>query len=161
MEIIGEYITTLEKALTEIDRNWKKYDGLIVAGTHNPKDYNIEEIIQKIKEAKESGRPFLGVCWGYQVCAIEYARNVMGISDATSEEWGQGTFVVRRRPTLQVGLHKGESYWNNYEVVIGCSFPKNFFVTQSHPEYQSSIDNKHPLLVEFLNYAKAYTKTKT
>lgn len=155
MEVYGEYQTTLFKALTEIDRNWKKYDGLIVAGTHNPQKYDVEKIIEKIKEARERGRPSLFICWGFQLCAIEFARNVGGISDATSEEWGQGTFVVRKRERLNVGLRDGESYWNNYYVNLPeWKVPKNFFAVQYHPEYQSSIDRPHPLLTEFLIYAK-------
>ena len=160
MEVIGEYTTSLKKALEEIDKNWRSYDGLIIAGTHNPKDYDIEKIIEKIKEAKETKRPTLLICWGFQLGAIEFARNVQGVCDATSEEWGEGTFVVRRRPNLQVGLHNGQSYWNNYEVVNDWEVPKNFFSTQAHPEYQSSIDRPHPLLVEFLIYAQTYHKTK-
>ena len=27
--------------------------------------------------------------------------------------------------------------------------------THNHPEYQSSIDNQHPFLIKFLNYAKS------
>ena len=44
MKIYGEYITTLQKALTEIDKNWRKYEGVIIAGTHNPSKYDIEAI---------------------------------------------------------------------------------------------------------------------
>lgn len=156
MELYGEYQTTLCKALTEIDRDWKKYEGLIVAGTHNPKNYDIEKIIQKIKEARVSGRPTLLVCFGHQLGAIEFARNVLNIKDATSEEFGQGTYVVSRRPNLQVGLHNGESYWNNYEVNIELKHPDHFFSTQSHPEYNSSIDRPHPLLVDFLITCKKH-----
>ena len=41
----------------------------------------------------------------------------MGIKNATSEEFGQGVFVVKKRPELKVGLHDGESWWSNYEVI--------------------------------------------
>lgn len=157
MESYGEYQTTLFKALTEIDRNWKKYDGLIVAGTHNPKDYDILKILLEIKNARETGRPTLLICWGFQLGAIEYARNVLGIKRATSEEWSEkGPYVVKKRQGLKVGLHDGESYWNNYEVVIDWERPENLFATQSHPEYQSSIDRPHPLLIEFLDCARNY-----
>ena len=155
MEIYGEYTTTLEKSLTEIDRNWKEYDGLIIAGTHNPKDYDIEFILEKIKEARTTGRPYYGECWGHQMAGIEYARNILGIKDATSEEWGRGTYVVKKQRNLKVGLHNGESYWNNYEVDLpGWEKPENMFTAQFHASYQSSIDRPHPLLIQFLNYAK-------
>src|SRR3990167_2468204 len=151
MEFYGDFLTTLHKALNEIDSNYKSYNALVVAGSHKPHD--IEEILDKIKEARESRTPFLGICWGHQMAAIQWARE-NGIPDATSEEFGRGTYVVKKRKDLKVGLHNGESYWNNYEVVIDWKKPDNFFTTQSHPEYQSSIDRPHPFLIEFLNHAK-------
>ena len=106
MEIYGDYQTSVIKALTEIDKNWRNYKGLIICGSHNPCD--IEFLINKIKEARENNIPFYGECWGHQMAAIEYARNVMGIEDATSEEWGQGTFVIKKRKDgLNVGLKTG------------------------------------------------------
>jgi len=110
--------------------------------------------IKKIKEARETGKPFLGLCFGHQLAAIEWAR-ANGTPDATSEEFGEeGTFVVTKLPKLNVGLKDGESYWNNYEVAIDWEKPANFFTTQSHPEYQSSKDNPHPLLKQFIETCK-------
>ena len=62
--------------------------------------------------------------------------------------------MIKKRQGLKVGLYNGESYWNNYEVVIDWDKPENFFTTQAHPEYQSSIDRPHPLLIQFLNFCK-------
>ena len=151
MEFYGDFLTTLHKALREIDKNYLDYDALVIGGSHQPRD--IEKILEKIKEATKTKRPLLGICWGHQLCAIQWARE-NGIPDATSEEWGEGTLVVKKRIKLKVGLHEGESYWNNYEVAIDWEKPKHLFTTQFHPEYQSSIDRPHPLLTEFLIYAK-------
>lgn len=89
--------------------------------------------------------------------AIEYARNVLGHPNATSEELEEeGDFVVVKLPKLQVGLHKGESYWNNYALVDGFAeqmermFTSSYFGVQFHPEYQSIIDRPHPVLIKFL-----------
>lgn len=156
MQILNNFNTTVEKALSEIDPHWRRYKGLIVCGTHSPTD--VEQMLVLIREARESGLPFLGICAGYQLASIEYARGVLGIPDATSEEFMvEGTLVVKKRPELKVGLHEGETWWSNYEVVIDPVFPENFFTVPFHPEYQSSVDKPHPLLVEFLNYAKGYT----
>lgn len=123
-----------------------------MCGTHSPKDFDVDAILERIKIARENKTPFLGICWGHQLGAIEYARNVLGIKDATSEEFGQGTYVVKKKPEgLYVGLHDGETYWNNYEVTIDWQKPDNFITCQFHPEYQSSLGNPHPLLVEFIN----------
>src|SRR3990167_1655419 len=114
MEIIGDFNTSVTKAISEICSDYGELDGLVVCGTHNPHD--VEMMIDKIKHARETGRPFLGICFGHQLAAIEHVRNVIGIKDATSQEFGEGTFVVVKRKKLKVGLHNGESYWNNYEV---------------------------------------------
>lgn len=93
--------------------------------------------------------------------AIEYSRNVLGIEDATSEEFGDGTFVVEKMKDLVVGLKDGESYWHNYAVrpdifekLVKNAMSPRFIGVQYHPEYQSSKDNKHPLLVSFINECK-------
>ena len=152
MELYNDFSTSVERALTEIDRNWKKYPGLIICGTHSPS--NPEYLIDRIRNCRQDGVPFLGICFGHQLAAIEWARNVGGIKDATSEEWGTGNFVVKKLPELKVGLHDGETYWHNYEVDIEWEKPGNFFTSQFHPEYQSSKDNPHPLLVKFIEYAR-------
>ncbi len=146
----------MQKALSEICPEWQSLDGLIICGTHSPHD--TELLIRKTKEARETHRPFLGICFGHQLAFIEHCRNILGIKDATSEEFGKGTFVVIKRPEgLKVGLHDGETYWNNYECIQEWTKPDNFITTQAHPEYQSSIDKPHPILVKFIELCKQYT----
>lgn len=157
MHILNSFHTTVEKALGEIDSHWREYTGTIICGTHTPT--NIEQLLIFIREARESGSPLLGICAGYQLACIEYARNVLGIKDATSEEWDtDGTFVVRKRAQPKVGLHEGETWWSYYEVdpKFEIPFSFNMFCVPFHPEYQSSKDKPHPLLVSFLTFAKSY-----
>lgn len=154
MEIISDFTVSVRKALEEIDSKYESYNGLVIAGTHAPTIETVEQQIQKVKEARESGTPTLLICHGQQVGAIEYARNVLGIKDATSEEYGAGTFVVKKRDALKVGLHEGESWWSYYEVAIDVKNPPHFIATASHPEYTSSIDKPHPLLIHFLSLCK-------
>ena len=160
MEILGEYYTSIKKALSEVDENWGRYIGVIIAGSHNPNNFDIEYILDHIREAREKGFPLYGECWGYQMCAVEYARNVLGVKDATSEEWGKGTFVVKKRKNgLNVGHRNGESYWNNFEVdLLSWQIPSNFFIAQYHPSYESSLRKPHKLITEFLKYAREYTR---
>ncbi|KAJ3515327.1 hypothetical protein NMY22_g14479 [Coprinellus aureogranulatus] len=40
-----------------------------------------------IKYAREQKVPFLGICLGFQLAVVEWARNVCGIEDATSGEF--------------------------------------------------------------------------
>lgn len=157
MIILNDFSTSVKKSLDEIDPYYQNYPGLVICGSHTPN--NMEYMINEIKEARENNIPFLGICFGHQLAAIEYARNVLGIKDATSEEFGKGTLVVHKRDAgLKVGLYDGETYWNNYEVtpefLESWKKPDNFFTTQAHPEYQSRKGEFHPLLIQFLEQCK-------
>lgn len=46
-----------------------------------------EGMIAAARYARENKIPYLGVCLGSQIMAIEYARDVLGIADASSEEF--------------------------------------------------------------------------
>ena len=44
-------------------------------------------MIETIKYVRENNIPFLGICLGMQMTVVEYARNVLNIKDANSEEF--------------------------------------------------------------------------
>lgn len=60
-------------------------DGIVVPGGFGFR--GTEGMIAAAKQARESNKPFLGVCLGMQLAVVEFARNVCGISDATSGEF--------------------------------------------------------------------------
>ncbi len=64
-------------------------DGILVAGGFGER--GIEGKIEAIKYARENKIPFLGICLGMQLAMIEYARNVLGLKDATSVEFDNET----------------------------------------------------------------------
>jgi CTP synthase len=43
-------------------------------------------VIKAIKFAREKKIPYLGLCYGMQLMVVEYARNVLGLKDATTTE---------------------------------------------------------------------------
>ena len=161
MLILSDFSTSVRKAFEEIDPPWDTYPGLVVCGSHSP--HEAEEIIDQIRVARETGLPFYGECYGHQLACIEWARNKMGMRDATSEEFGHGTFVVKKRPELKVGLHDGESWWSNYEVIeeVEKDFmehhPPHMITAPFHPSYQSSKYRQHPLLVHFIEICRVYS----
>lgn len=62
----------------------KKFDGIIVPGGFGSS--GIEGIISTIKFARTNKIPYFGLCYGMQLLVIEYARNVLGWTDANTEE---------------------------------------------------------------------------
>jgi len=43
--------------------------------------------VECVRHCRETGLPYLGICLGFQVAVIEFARNVLGIGDADSTEF--------------------------------------------------------------------------
>ena len=62
-------------------------DGILVPGGFG--DRGIEGKIRAAGYAREHNIPYLGICLGMQVAAIEFARNVLGIADANSGEFNE------------------------------------------------------------------------
>ena len=52
---------------------------------------NMAGALDAIRFARESHRPFLGTCGGFQHAIIEYARNVLGWTDADHAETNPGS----------------------------------------------------------------------
>lgn len=170
----NDFNTSVEKALTEIDPKWREYPGLIICGTHSPE--MVEEKVSALKMARENGVPTLGICFGFQLMAIEWARNVRGMIGANSTEIDPDTKhpVVVKMPELRVGMFdadgRKESFWHNYKVADpaflypewnvstqdGLVVSMNlkglpfFWGTAYHPEYGSSKDKPHPILKHFI-----------
>jgi CTP synthase len=60
-------------------------DGILVPGGFG--DRGIEGMISAIHHARVKSVPFFGICLGMQVAVLEYARNVLQLSKANSEEF--------------------------------------------------------------------------
>ncbi|MDR2074261.1 MAG: CTP synthase [Oscillospiraceae bacterium] len=60
-------------------------NGILVPGGFGSR--GIDGMICAVRYARENNVPFLGICLGMQVAVIEFARNVLGISDANSSEF--------------------------------------------------------------------------
>lgn len=60
-------------------------DGVLVPGGFGTR--GTEGMIAAAQWARTKPKPYLGICLGMQIAVIEYARHVIGIKDATSEEF--------------------------------------------------------------------------
>lgn len=63
-------------------------DAVIVPGGFGAR--GVEGKIACVKHCRENGVPYLGICLGFQVAVIEFARNVCGLKDASSKEFDTG-----------------------------------------------------------------------
>jgi len=93
-----------EQRTLELLRN---YDGIFIPYGFGPR--GTEGKMKAIRFARENDVPFLGICYGFQLAVIEFARNVCSLDDANSTEINPDTHhpVIDLMPE-QVGVkHKG------------------------------------------------------
>ncbi|MEM2699165.1 MAG: CTP synthase [Candidatus Bathyarchaeia archaeon] len=94
----------------------EKYDGIFVPYGFGPRGTGGK--IAAIKFAREHNIPFLGICYGFQLAVVEFARNVCGLKDANSTEIDENTphpvidlmpeqyKVAYKGATMRLGAHK-------------------------------------------------------
>lgn len=103
--INAEEIEKNPNLLTELQTSGKM-DGMIVPGGFGSR--GIEGKISAIRYARENNIPFLGICLGLQLSVIEFARNVCGVTDATSTEFEKpGTAFIDYLPDQNATIDKG------------------------------------------------------
>jgi len=120
--IVGKYVDlkdaykSLDEALihgslsngVELDTKWvdstkinkknvnnilKNYSAILIPGGFGAR--GTEGKIEAISYARKYKVPFFGICFGMQMAIIESARNILGIKNATSSEFGNsGTHVI-------------------------------------------------------------------
>ncbi|HEY4713020.1 MAG TPA: CTP synthase, partial [Aquirhabdus sp.] len=67
----------------------KKVDAILVPGGFGER--GTQGKINAIRFARENKVPYLGICLGMQLAVIEFARNVAGLTEATSTEFNRRT----------------------------------------------------------------------
>ncbi|MBY0408412.1 MAG: CTP synthase [Rickettsiales bacterium] len=70
----------------DVAKALKDVDAVLVPGGFGERGVNGK--LAAIRYARENGKPYLGICFGMQLAVIEYARNVLGMEDASSTEFG-------------------------------------------------------------------------
>jgi len=79
-----KWIETTQVADNNVAAHLSDIDGIIVPGGFGTR--GTEGKIACIKYARENNVPYLGLCFGFQMAVIEFARNVCGLEDANSGE---------------------------------------------------------------------------
>ncbi len=100
----------------ECVKDLANFDGVFVPYGFGPR--GTEGKIAAANFARENDIPFLGICYGFQLAVIEFARNVCGLKDANSTEINPDTPypVIDLMPeqrgieikgaTMRLGAHK-------------------------------------------------------
>ncbi len=65
-------------------KDLKKFDGVLIPGGFGKT--GIEGKLNVIEYARKQKIPYFGICYGMQLAVLEYARNVMKLTDASTEE---------------------------------------------------------------------------
>ncbi len=83
------------------DEILSQYHGVLVPGGFGVR--GVEGMVEAIRSARVRGLPFFGICLGMQIAIIEFARNVLGITDSNSSEFAPdcGNAVISLMETQQ------------------------------------------------------------
>lgn len=84
----SEKLTSVEK----VKESLMDCQGIIVPGGFGTR--GLDGMIHTCTYARENNVPYLGICLGMQLAAIEYAKNVCGLKDATSRELDEAAKVA-------------------------------------------------------------------
>jgi CTP synthase len=91
-----EYRSSIEfedgKKLSDL----KKYDGVLVPGGFGKT--GVEGKLRVIEYVRRNQIPYFGICYGMQLAVLEYARNVLKLKNASTEE------IDPKAPDLVVGI---------------------------------------------------------
>lgn len=88
-------------------KDLSSYGGVIVPGGFGSR--GVEGIMKAIRYAREHKLPYLGLCYGMQLACIEFARNVMGIKKANTQEIDANT----PEPVIIVNPHQAMNIKEN------------------------------------------------
>jgi len=83
-----KWIETTDITDANVQEHLNELDGVIVPGGFGAR--GVEGKIRCVRYCRENMLPYLGICLGFQVAVIEYARNVLGITEANSTEFKPG-----------------------------------------------------------------------
>jgi len=90
-------------------------DGIIVPGGFGSR--GAEGKIAAIQYAREKNKPFLGLCFGFQLAVVEYARHVCDLKGANSTEINE----VTRYPVVALLPEQNEVVYKGATMRLGAS----------------------------------------
>jgi len=138
-----------------LGKNGENVDGILIPGGFGQRGIN--GMIKAAEWARKNKKPYLGICLGMQIMAIEWARNVLGWSDADSTEFTPDT----KHPVIS--LLEEQANVKNYggTMRLGASETVNEDDSHIMTAYgKKSIMERHRHRYEFTNkYRDEMTKS--
>ena len=123
---------------------FKDIDGILVPGGFGSR--GVEGKIAAIRYARKKKIPFLGICLGMQCTVIEYARDVLGWTDANSTEFDENTshpvidLMEEQRGVTQKG---GTMRLGAYPCVLKKgTLAAKLYGTAEHKEHTESTERR-------------------
>jgi CTP synthase (UTP-ammonia lyase) len=89
MTVESEWLPTPSLTADTAEKTLERFDGLWASPGSPYKSF--DGMLKGIEFARRRDWPFLGTCGGFQYAFIEFARNVLNISDADSAENNSGS----------------------------------------------------------------------
>ncbi|MEM9021115.1 MAG: CTP synthase [Planctomycetota bacterium] len=80
-----DWIDVTKEDPAAISEQLKGFDGIIVPGGFGHR--GTEAKIACVRYCRENKLPYLGICLGFQMAVVEFARHVCGLTDASSSEF--------------------------------------------------------------------------
>ena len=118
----------------------KDCKGIIVPGGFGNR--GIEGKIQTVRYARENNIPFLGICLGMQMAVIEFARDVLQIKDANSEEFDE----VCENPVIHIMYEQKDIVKKGGTMRLGsypCTIKKGSLAEKVYGEEQIAERHRH------------------
>lgn len=142
--IVADDLENSKKGLKDL----AKMDGIIVPQGWGSR--GSEGKIKAIKYVRENNIPYLGLCYGMQMATIEYARNVLGIKDANSEEVNpKSSNHVIHLMKEQQELIKNKEYGGTIRLgAWPCKIEKGSLIYDLYKKYGNTLYSTLPVVNE-------------
>jgi CTP synthase len=128
-----------EASLAEL----KKYDGIICPGGFGSR--GVEGILKALQFIREQKIPYFGLCHGMQLACIEFARNVLGLKNATSAEMDPHSSeqVIHINPNQEQNV-KNKQYGGTMRLgAYNVSLKKGSIVQEAYAKDEAAERHRH------------------
>jgi len=115
-------------------------DGILIPGGFGIRGVN--GMVKAVEIARTRGIPFFGICLGMQVACIEFARNVMGLTDANSSEFDEEPphkIIYKLRELVDIDEMGGTMRLGAY----ACNLSAGSFSRKAYGKKQISERHRH------------------